>query len=130
MHRDLREKKVIMSVKHLSKTVAASAVALFLATSGGAIAAEPIVGNWKTESGETAALGPCGGSFCITIKTGKYAGKRIGRMTGSGASYSGTITDPSDDKQYSGSAKVGASSMKLKGCALKIFCKTQNWKKL
>ena len=119
-----------MSFKFLSKTVAASAVAMIVATSGGALAAEPIVGNWKTEAGETAAIGPCGGSFCITVKTGKYAGKRIGRMKGAGASYTGTITDPSDNKQYSGSAKVGKSSMKLKGCALKIFCKTQNWKRL
>ncbi|MEP1206770.1 MAG: DUF2147 domain-containing protein [Rhizobiaceae bacterium] len=93
-------------------------------------AAEPIVGNWKTESGETAAIGACGGSYCITLKTGQYAGKRIGRMKGSGKSYSGTITDPSDGKQYSGSAKIGGSSLKLRGCALKIFCKTQKWSKL
>ena len=119
-----------MSFKFLSKTVAASAVALFMATSGGALAEEPIVGNWKTEAGETAAIGPCGSSFCITVKTGRYAGKRIGVMKGSGSSYTGTITDPSDDKQYSGSAKVGKSSMKLRGCALKVFCKTQNWSKL
>ena len=93
-------------------------------------AADPIEGTWKTESGETAGIGPCGGAFCITLKTGQYAGQRIGRMSGSGSSYSGTITDPSDGKEYSGSAKVNGGSLKLKGCALKIFCKTQNWTKL
>ena len=92
-------------------------------------AAEPIVGNWKTESGETAAIGSCGSSYCITLKTGQHAGKRIGRMKGSGNSYKGTITDPSDGKQYSGSAKIGGSALKLRGCALKIFCKTQKWSK-
>jgi uncharacterized protein (DUF2147 family) len=92
-------------------------------------AAEPIEGNWKTQSGETASIAPCGGAFCITLKSGKYSGKRIGKISGSGASYSGTITDPADDKEYSGAAKVSGSSMRLKGCALKVFCKTQTWTK-
>ncbi|TIT18136.1 MAG: DUF2147 domain-containing protein, partial [Mesorhizobium sp.] len=32
--------------------------------------ADPIEGNWKTQSGETAAIGG-GGAFAITLKTGK-----------------------------------------------------------
>ena len=101
-----------------------------LITSGIAHADEPIVGDWKTESGDTAAIAACGKDFCIKLKDGTYAGTSIGRMSGSGASYSGNITDPSNGKEYSGSAKVNGSSMKLKGCALKIFCQTQNWSKL
>lgn len=92
--------------------------------------ADVIVGNWKTESGETAAIAKCGGSFCIKLKTGTYAGKSIGKMTGGNGEYKGTITDPADDREYSGSAKVSGASMKMKGCALKIFCQTQTWKKL
>ena len=92
--------------------------------------ADPILGNWKTQSGETAAIAKCGGSYCITLKTGKYAGKRIGKMKGASGTYDGSITDPADDKKYSGSAKVSGKSMKLKGCALKVFCKTQSWKKI
>lgn len=103
---------------------------LSLTAGTSAIAADNIVGDWKTQSGETAGISKCGGAFCITVKTGQYAGKRIGRMTGKNGSYSGTIVDPSDSKEYSGSAKVSGSSMKLRGCALKIFCKTQNWRKL
>ncbi|MEO0327080.1 MAG: DUF2147 domain-containing protein [Pseudomonadota bacterium] len=95
-----------------------------------AIGAEPIVGNWKTAEGETAAISKCGGSFCIKLKTGDHAGKRIGKMSGGGSSYNGTITDPADDKVYTGSAKLSGSSMKLKGCALKIFCKTVTWRKI
>jgi hypothetical protein len=65
----------------------------------GAAHADPIEGNWKTQSGETAAIGGCGGGFCITVKTGKYAGKQIGKMNASGDNkYKGTITDPADDK--------------------------------
>ncbi|NKB54660.1 MAG: DUF2147 domain-containing protein [Rhizobiaceae bacterium] len=109
---------------------AAAALAIIVAGTTTSHADEPIVGNWKTESGETAAIGSCGGAYCITLRTGKYAGKRIGRLKGAGDSYSGTITDPSDQKQYSGSAKVVKKSMKLRGCALKIFCRTQSWRKL
>ena len=114
------------------KTIISTACAaiLFAASTSFAISAEPIVGNWKTEPGETAAISKCGDSFCITLKTGENAGKTIGKLKGSGANYKGTVTDPADNKEYTGSAKVSGSSMKLKGCALKIFCQTQTWKKL
>ena len=56
-----------------------------------AFAAEPIEGNWKTASGETASIGPCGAAFCVTLKTGKHAGKQIGKLSGKGNSYAGEI---------------------------------------
>jgi len=93
------------------------------------VLAADIEGNWKTTSGETANIAPCGGSFCIKLTTGQYAGTQIGKVSGS-APYTGTITDPADDKTYSGKATVSGSSMKIKGCALKIFCKTQTWNRL
>ncbi|MEM1040562.1 MAG: DUF2147 domain-containing protein [Pseudomonadota bacterium] len=94
-----------------------------------AASAQAIQGSWRTASGETAAIAKCGGSYCVTLRSGKYSGKRIGRMKGSGNKYSGTITDPTDDKKYAGTATVSGSSLKMRGCALKIFCKTQTWKK-
>ena len=115
-------------MKTLIFTTLAATFAFAMATN--AFSAEPIVGDWKTQEGETAGITQCGGSFCIKLKTGTYAGQQIGKMSGSGADYTGTITDPADNKEYSGSAKVGNTNMKLKGCALKIFCKTVNWKRL
>ncbi len=105
------------------------AAAIVLGSSSFAFA-DQIEGNWKTQSGETAKIGKCGSSFCITLKTGKYAGQRIGKMKANGGKYVGTVTDPADNKQYSGSASVSGSKMKLTGCALKVFCKTQKWSKL
>ena len=97
----------------------------------GAACADPIEGNWKTADGPTAAIGKCGGSFCVVMKTGNYVGKQIGKFQPSGDNkYTGTLTDPKEDKTYSGSAKVNGSSLSLTGCALKIFCKTQKWSKL
>ncbi len=97
----------------------------------GAAYADPIEGSWKTQSGETAAIGGCGGGFCIKLTTGKYSGKSIGKMSPNGdGAYKGSITDPADDKTYSGSANLAGSSLKMTGCALKIFCKTQTWTKM
>lgn len=111
------------------RTILAAAVAVMAMT--GAALADPIQGNWKTQSGETAAIGNCGANFCITLKTGKHAGKRIGTFKADGGSkYSGQITDPADDKTYKGSATVSGKSMKMQGCVMSIFCKSQTWTKL
>ena len=106
------------------------AATLFMASASIAFAAEPIEGNWKTASGETAAIAACGGSFCVTLKTGKYSGKRIGKMQGSGNDYSGEITDPSEDKTYSGYGTVSGNTLKMKGCVMSVFCKSQTWTRL
>ena len=95
-----------------------------------AFADEAIEGNWKTASGETAVIGPCGGAFCVTLKTGKHAGKQIGKLSGKGNSYSGEITDPANDKTYSGSGTVSGNSLSMKGCVLKVLCKSQTWTRL
>ena len=104
--------------------------ALALGVVGTAVAAEPIVGDWKTATGATAEIAPCGGAFCVTLKTGKHAGKRIGNLSGTDGSYSGEITDPETDKTYSGSGAVSGNSLKMKGCVLKILCKSQTWSRL
>jgi uncharacterized protein (DUF2147 family) len=108
------------------KITLAAAMALSMGT---AFAAEPIEGNWKTQSGETAAIAACGSSFCVTLKTGKYSGKQIGKMSGSGNKYKGSITDPANDKTYSGSASISGGSMKMRGCVLGVLCRSQTWSK-
>jgi uncharacterized protein (DUF2147 family) len=105
-----------------------SALASLLMT--GAALADPIEGNWKTEAGPTAAIAQCGGSFCVVLQGGKYAGKQIGKFKASGDGYTGTMTDPANDKTYTGSANLKGSSLSMTGCALKIFCKTQVWSKI
>jgi len=97
----------------------------------GAALADPIEGNWKTQSGETASISG-GGSFSITLKTGKYAGKTIGSLKATGDSkYAGSITDPATDKTYSSKASISGSTMKMSGCVLGgLICKNQTWHKL
>ncbi|RFC66540.1 DUF2147 domain-containing protein [Fulvimarina endophytica] len=94
--------------------------------------AEPIVGQWRAETGNIVKVSACGGSYCATIVTGEHKGKRIGQLSGSGGQYRGTVTDPSSGKTYNGSAAIsgGGASLKLTGCALKIFCKSQTWSRV
>ena len=95
-----------------------------------AFAEEPIVGKWKTLDGDTAIISPCAGGYCMTLKDGKYAGRQIGQMRGSGNNYVGQITDPVANKTYSGSGTVTGNKIKMQGCALKVFCKSQTWTRL
>lgn len=113
----------------LRKTVLAAAALVAFGISG-AWAAEPIEGKWKTQSGETAAISACGSAFCVTLQTGKYSGKQIGKMSGAGMKYKGSITDPATDKTYSGSASISGSSMKMRGCVLGVLCRSQTWTKM
>jgi uncharacterized protein (DUF2147 family) len=112
----------------IRKTLLIAAAVMALGT--GAAMAEAIEGSWKTQSGETASISKCGSAFCVTLKTGKYAGKQIGKMSGTGNKYTGSITDPANDKTYSGSASISGSSMKMKGCVAKILCRSQTWSKM
>lgn len=108
------------------KSILISVTALLMST-GLANAAEPIVGNWKTTLGDTAAIEPCGGGFCITLKSGKHTGEKIGAFEGSSGSYSGKITDPDAKKTYDGTISVSGDTVTLKGCVMKVVCESQKW---
>lgn len=91
--------------------------------------AQSIEGNWRTQSGENARIAKCGGSFCINLTSGQYAGTRIGQVSGSGPKYRGKVTDPTNGKTYGGSATVRGNSLKLTGCVAGVLCRSQNWKR-
>ncbi|MDY8110439.1 DUF2147 domain-containing protein [Fulvimarina sp. 2208YS6-2-32] len=119
----------------MKKQMSVLAAAGLFAMSGwasSAVAAEPIVGQWRAPGGGIVEIAPCGGAYCATVIRGEHKGKSVGQMSGSGASYTGTVTDPRDEKTYAGTVEVapGGASLKLEGCALKIFCKTQTWTRL
>lgn len=111
------------------RTISITTAALLIAT--GAAFADDIVGNWKTDSGETAAIAGAG-PFSITVKTGKHAGKRIGTFNAAGnGKYTGEITDPATDKTYSGKAALSGDRLKMSGCVLGgLICQNQNWQRM
>lgn len=109
-------------------------LSVFLATTyvGHARSADPIVGNWLTYRGQTAAINPCGGgNFCVTLKTGKYAGEQIGSMKNTGKAYAGKVRDPANDKTYNGKATISGSNLMMKGCLFGgLICSTQKWTRM
>jgi uncharacterized protein (DUF2147 family) len=51
------------------------------------------------------------------------------QATGNGK-YKGKITDPADDKTYSGKASLSGSAMRMSGCVFGgLICKSQAWNK-
>lgn len=109
------------------KIIVAAAATLLLA---GAAQADPIVGNWKTDSGAIAEIAASGGGFAITLRSGKYKGKRIGQMQPAGnGKYKGTITDPAEDKTYNGNATLKGNALAMQGCVAVVFCRAQNWQR-
>jgi uncharacterized protein (DUF2147 family) len=110
-------------------TIGILAGALDLASSV-ALADDVIVGKWKTQAGDTAAITHCGTSFCAKLQDGKYAGRQIGKLTGGNGDYKGQLTDPGPNKTYNGAGSVKGNSLTLKGCVMKVFCQTQIWTRL
>jgi uncharacterized protein (DUF2147 family) len=108
------------------RSILLSAALLAFATSG-SLADEPILGKWRAPGGGIVEVTSCGGQYCATVISGRHKGKTAGRMSGADGTYDGTVTDPRDDKTYAGRAAVDGDVLKLKGCALKVFCKSQTW---
>ncbi len=98
----------------------------------GAASADPIVGNWRTGSGERAAIAACGSEFCITVRSGKHSGKQIGKFASNGSgSYAGQITEPNEDKTYRGKAKLAGNTLTMSGCVLGgLICRGEDWSRL
>ncbi len=93
-----------------------------------AAAAQPILGDWRTEDGETISIRRCGKAFCSTVATGAYRGRSVGTVGGPGPVYRGKIIDPRDGKSWTGSMTVKARRLAVEGCLMEVFCKTvQTW---
>jgi len=93
--------------------------------------AEPIEGVWlRPSTGALVKFQPCGGGYCGIVQSGKFTGKSIGTMTGSGGNYTGKITDLAENKTYKGRASVNGDTMNLKGCVLGgLICKGEDWQR-
>jgi uncharacterized protein (DUF2147 family) len=52
------------------------------------------------------------------------------RQSSPGMWTDGKLYNPDDGRTYSGSIRVQGDELKLRGCALSIFCKTQVWRRV
>lgn len=121
-----------------------AALAVSLAVAGTALAADPVVGSWKTQPDDNGHFGlvdvkPCGALICGTLLhaydgTGKeIASTAVGRKiiwdmrpAGDGKYADGQIWSPDRDKTYTSKMTLSGDSLKVSGCVLG-FCRSQTW---
>ena len=115
-----------------------------LAALAGAASADPVLGTYKTEPGDTGRyahveLYPCEAEICGVIRKAfdgsgqeirsDTVGKRMiwGMQAQGGGEYAkGKIWAPDRNKTYSSKMELNGSVLKVSGCVLGI-CRGQNW---
>ena len=120
----------------MKKLLTALAMTLAMATS--AMAADPLVGNWRTTADDNGNSGlitiaECGTKICGTLiksydSSGKEfkspnQGKRLiwDMVNNGGGKYSGgKVYSPDRDKTYSGKLVLSGDSLSVKGCVFGI----------
>lgn len=94
------------------------------------LAQEPVVGIWKTPVGTTATIQECGEGYCITMRTGEHAGQKIGSFTGGNGNFTGTIIEPDSRKTFNGVLTVSGDTVRMRGCTMKVICRSLIWTRL
>ncbi|MBM2576980.1 DUF2147 domain-containing protein [Jannaschia sp. Os4] len=122
----------------MKRIILAAAAVLGMA---GAASADPVLGRWQSEPGETGGyirvdLAPCGGQVCGTIASvhgndnTSIVGRRIiwdMNANGGGRYSGGRIWAPDQDKTYRSKMELqGANQLKVSGCVGPI-CRGQTW---
>ena len=113
----------------MKSTLLAAAVAATALIATPALA-DPIVGNWRTGEGGSVAINACGSAFCVKVTAGEHAGKQIGRFNKDGDRYVGRITDPTEDREYKGNARLSGNSLNVTGCwavCTPVTSRTETW---
>lgn len=123
---------------------ALKAAALALAVATPALAADPVLGTFKTETGDTGTfahveLYECGPTICGVIRKAFDAsgseiqsdnvGKRMiwdMQSKGDGAYSGGKIWAPDRDKIYNSKMELSGQTLKVSGCVL-VICRAQIW---
>ena len=126
--------------------ITAAVLGLGLATS--ALAADPIVGNWRTIADDNGNSGlisvtECGAKICgVLVKSYDAAGKsvqtpNVGRKliwdmvnTGGGGYGKGKVYSPDRDKAYSGKLQLSGNSLNVQGCVLGICRNGGTWSRV
>lgn len=118
-----------------------------LALAGPALAADPVLGTYKTQPGDTGRfahveLYECGANICGVIRkafdgngteiSSDTVGKRmIWDMSAKGdGSYSGgKIWAPDRDKVYKSKMQLSGKTLSVSGCVA-VICRSQTWSRV
>ena len=117
---------------------------LLALTAAPALAADPVLGTWKTQPGDDGHFGlvtmaPCGSKLCGTLSRAFDAdgaaipSASIGRQIvwdmqprGAGKYEAGRIWAPDRDKTYASKMELTGDQLEVYGCVLG-FCRRQSW---
>ncbi len=125
-------------------TIALATVALsaMSTTASASVTSDLANTKWKTKGGKSLVQFSGNGksaSIKKILKGNKNAVSKKGAKKGqkiqgmkilwglSSDGKNGKVFDPEGGKTYSGSVTLNGNKLKLKGCAAKIFCKSQTW---
>ncbi len=124
-------------------TIALTTIALgtMSATASASVAGDLAGTKWKTKGGKSIVQFSSNGKSATVKKILKgnpnakaKNGKKIKGMRIlwgiNSAGKNGKVYDPEGGKTYSGSVTLSGNKLKLKGCAMKVFCKSQTWTKV
>lgn len=128
----------------MKRTILAAVMGVFAA--GGAMAADPAIGMWKTQPDDGAyayvKMSQCGTAICGTIErtfkgADEYKSENIGKKLvidmkpdGKG-NYAGQVWRPSNQKIYTGKMTVSGNALNLSGCvAGGLLCSKQTWSRI
>jgi uncharacterized protein (DUF2147 family) len=136
----------------VSKATTGLAMALLLSSVSAASADTSAVGTWLLGGGGEVRIENCGAALCGILLTSKEIQQNptltdtvnddpvlrqrrlkgmqiLSGFAGKGPAWSGgSIYNPSDGKTYAASLElVDPETLKVQGCVLYIFCKTQTW---
>ncbi len=118
-----------------------------LVAAGPALAADPVVGLWKTQPDDngryaTVEIYPCETQVCGVIRKAfnadgsERASDAVGKRmlwgmsaTGDGSYGGGKIWAPDRDKVYSSKMALSGNALKVSGCVFGI-CRNQAWTRL
>ena len=129
----------------MKKFVLATATVI---ASAGASFADPVLGVWKTQPGDTGGylyvnVAKCGDALCGVIQQAyqkggavspayEHVGKRMlwdMKADGNGAYSGGKIWAPDRNKTYKSKMSLNGNSLKVSGCVA-IVCRSQTWSRI
>lgn len=127
----------------MKTTILAAALTLF---AGAALAADPLLGTWKTVPDDNGQFGhvqidPCGAAFCgVLVRAFDGAGKplatspNVGKRIiwdmaakGDGRYGGGKVWAPDRDKTYNSRMQLSGDALSVSGCILGICRDGGTW---
>ncbi len=140
-------------------TLALAAAVTLPSVAAASVAAPDLIGRWSTPGGDVVAFGSCAEQVAQPLICGRLErlktencrkrwdvrnpdlasrGRRVQGLeilhglteSNLGVWTGGDLYNPDDGHRYAGTIRLqGSDRLELQGCALKVICRTQTWRR-